>query len=83
MLRLDPSNPNTRYRVDRAISARTPCGMNSIRCMTGNWSEARRVYEALTPGRDMCEQPNAAYGVILSVWDDTKRDYIIKCRKGI
>lgn len=74
--------PNT-YRVDRVNSYRVPCGVNSIIYIGDNWEKARRIFAVTRQGTDTWGAPNAAYGVILSMWDDTKRDYVIKCSKGI
>ena len=74
-----------KFRVDRADSTRVPCGMNSILYLGDSWSEARRVYAHTEPGRDMWNQPNERYGVILSVWAGQRLtgDYIVKCSKGL
>ena len=74
--------PNT-YRVDRVDSPRVPCGMNSIVHIGDDWYKARAAFHATAPGKDEWNQPNAAYGVTLAVWCGTKRDYIIKCQKGL
>ena len=71
------------YRVDRAMSATVPCGMNSILYIGDSWREARRVYAATAPGKDAWGQPNDAYGVLLSVWSDNLRWYDVKCSKGL
>ncbi len=73
----------TKYRVDRVTNAQTPCGMNSIRYIGDSWKVARALFERIPTGFDAWDQPNAAYGVILSVWDDNKRDYVVKCSKGL
>lgn len=71
------------YRVDRSIDpARAPCGMNSIVYIGDSWQAARAAYDAAMPHIDTWGQRNIAYGVILSVWDQSKNDYIVKCRKG-
>ena len=72
-----------KYRVDRANCKVTPCGMNSIVYIGDNWSKARAVYDTTTGGLDAWGQPNSLYGVILSVWDEGKRDYIVKAVKGL
>lgn len=71
------------YRVDRANSRRVPCGMNSILYIGDNWEKARKVYAAAEIGRDSWNNENITYGVILSVWDSSKNDYIVKCEKGL
>ncbi len=70
------------YRVDRAISPVTPCGMNSIRYIGDSFKHAKQMFDFLQPGLDAWNQPNAAYGLILSVWSPERNDYIVKCRKG-
>lgn len=72
-----------KYRVDFASSMMCPCGMNSIRYAGNNWNAAKGMFDRLPIGFDVWDKPNAAYGVILSVWDDARKDYIIKCSKGI
>lgn len=72
-----------KYRVDRANSLCVPCGMNSICYIGDSWDEARKVYTYLDTGKDAWNQPNPAYGVVLSVWNEVKNDYVIKCSKGL
>jgi len=72
-----------KYRVDRADSLRTPCGMNSILYIGDSSDDAVQVYNHVDPGKDCWNQPNRAYGVILSVWSDGARDYIVKRSKGL
>lgn len=72
------------YRVDRNDSeVRTPCGMNSLLYLGDSWDKARQIFNAADVGLDAWNQPNSRYGVTLSVWNDDKRDYIIKCMKGV
>ncbi len=71
------------YRVDRAMSLVTPCGMNSILYIGDSAYEAAKVYNYADPGKDAWNQPNAAYGVILSVWNPDANDYRIKRSKGL
>jgi hypothetical protein len=73
----------TKYRVDRVTNARTPCGMNSIRYIGDNWNVARALFDRISTGLDTWDQPNADYGVILSVWDESRRDYVVKCSRGL
>lgn len=70
------------YRVDRADSLRVPCGMNSIRYIGDSWAQARAVFAQLDPGRDAWNQPNTAYGLLLSEWSDRAQDYVVKASKG-
>jgi len=72
-----------KYRVDRVTNAAVPYGMNSIRYLGDDWNVARALFERIPTGLDAWDQPNAAYGVVLSVWDETKRDYVVKCQKGL
>lgn len=69
------------YRVDRTSSRCVPCGMNSLLYLGDDPRAARRVFSEAQAGLDMWNQPNAAYGVILSVWNGC--DYIVKCEKGL
>ena len=73
----------TKYRVDRVDSMRVPCGMNSIRYVGDSWEMARRTFNLIDTGKDAWGQDNPAYGVVLSVWDNDERDYVIKCVKGL
>lgn len=73
----------TQYRVDRSDSAVVvPVGMNSLEYLGKSRREARKAYEQTAPGQDTWGKPNARFGVILSVWDPTKRQYVVKCNKG-
>lgn len=72
-----------KYRVDRASSKRTPCGMVSALYIGDDWAEARRIYDAADTGLDPWGEPNAAYGVLVSVWNERARDYVVKMRKGL
>ncbi len=65
------------------MSLTVPCGMNSILYIGDNWAEAREVYDAMAPGKDAWNNPNPAYGVLLSVWSDNLRDYVVNCSKGL
>ena len=69
------------YRVDRVNSHAVPCGMNSIRYIGDDASEAHRVYDKLKEGFDAWDNLNITYGVIFSVWDGKK--YVIKRKKGL
>lgn len=75
----------TKYRVDVSDSpVVVPCGMNSIRYLGDNWSEARTVFAATQVGRDAWNQENILYGVTLSVWSGQHLtgDYVVKVSKG-
>lgn len=71
------------YRVDRAMSTTVPCGMNSILYIGDSWAAARDAFHQASPGYDAWNQPNGAYGVILSAWHPDKRDYITHAWKGL
>lgn len=72
-----------KYRVDRSLSpSSVPLGMNSIRYFGTNFKEAKRVYDALKPGKNSWDQPNDAYGVILSIYNTVNYTDVIKCSKG-
>lgn len=71
------------YRVDRVNSRRIPCGMNSILYIGDSWNTARAIFNAAQTGLDSWGKPNATYGVVISVWDASKNDYVIKCEKGL
>lgn len=72
-----------KYRVDRVSSRRVPCGVNSIEYIGNDWNKAREVFHHTEVGIDEWGAPSERYGVILSVWNDEKRDYVIKCEKGL
>lgn len=74
---------STQIRVDRVNQPCVPCGMNSILYLGGDFRAAKREYDRAEVGVDTWGQPNASYGVVLSVWDATKHNYVIKCRKGV
>lgn len=71
------------YRVDRAMSLTVPCGMKSILYIGDSLNDALKVYTYADPGKDAWNQPNAAYGVILSVWNASANDYRVKRSKGL
>ena len=69
--------PNT-YRVDRAMeSVSPPCGMNSILYSGDSWSAACRVFAHAEGGKDAWNQPHCLYGVMLSVWNPRRNDWIV------
>lgn len=68
----------TRFRVDRADSIRTPVGMNALRYVGNSLRDANRTFDVLLPGFDAWDQPNRAYGVLLSEWDYAKRCYVAR-----
>jgi hypothetical protein len=76
------TDPN-KYRVDRTDSLRVPCGMNSIVYIGARKGQASEAFSRAVPGLDAWNKPNPAYGVVLSVWDEQKQDYIIKRSKGL
>ena len=67
------------YRVDRAEETATPpCGMNSILYSGDNYIAAMHVFNCTEGGKDMWNQPNKDYGVMLSIWNKDKNDWIVK-----
>lgn len=72
---------STKYRIDRVLSRQVPAGMNSIRGLYASFSAAKTRFNEVAPGLDTWDQPNPAYGVILSVWDGER--YMVKCEKGL
>lgn len=71
------------YRVDLATkSLSPPCGMNSIRYIGNDYSTAVFVYLCTAVGKNAWDEPDPAYGVMLSIWDSTRRDYVAKFWKG-
>ncbi len=69
------------YRVDRAEeSPEPPVGMNSILYVGDNYVAAMHVYRYAEGGKDGWNQPNRAYGVMLSKWDGEK--YAVKMWKN-
>jgi len=64
------------YRVDRADSLYTPCGMCSIVVITDSRREALQVFNRTEPGKDKWNQPNPAYGVLLSEWSALANNYL-------
>jgi len=63
------------YRVDRAESLYTPCGMGSIVLLTHNKREAQQVFARTEPGRDKWNRPDPRYGVLLSETSSLSGDY--------
>lgn len=74
-----------KYRVDRALSRRVPCGMNSILYCGDNWNKANAIFDNARCGVDTWSNENSAYGVILSVWHGQHScgEYVIKREKGL
>lgn len=67
------------YRVDRAMEGLSPpCGMNSIRYIGDNYVAAMHVFNHLEGGKDAWNQPDKDYGVMLSMWDSNRNDYVVK-----
>ena len=71
------------YRVDRNDELRVPCGMMSILFMGNSLQAARNSFARHAPGFDFWGKPNAAYGVILSRWNESARDYVVIESKGV
>ena len=74
---------STNIRVDRVNQRQVPCGMNSLRYLGNDFRKAYLVFKSLEVGLDTWNQPNATYGVILSVWNPDTNEYVIKCEKGL
>lgn len=74
----------TRYRVDRCEGI-VPCGMNSIRYLGDSLRDAQRVFNALEPGVDAWDKPDARCGVTLAEWrgQHTSGDYVVIKSKGL
>lgn len=64
------------YRVDRADSLYTPCGMNSIVLITSSKREAELVFNHTEPGLTAWNQPDPHYGVLLSKWCAIANNYL-------
>ena len=75
----------SQYRVDRVDSRTVPCGMNSILYLGDSYQQALRVFSKAETGLDAWNQPNPAYGVVLSSWRGQRLtgDYVIQKEKGI
>ena len=69
------------YRVDRASSPSTPVGMNSICYIGDSFPKAVGAFHAHKPGFNPWDQPDPAYGIILSVWSDLSQSYIVRNQK--
>lgn len=69
------------YRVDRADSPVTPCGMNSILYMGDSFPQALRAFNAYKPGFNSWDQPSPDHGVLLSAWNQTTNLYEVKKQK--
>jgi hypothetical protein len=55
-----------------------PCGMNSILYVGDDYEEALRVFLESEGGKNAWNQPNRDYGVMLSIWNPDRREYIVK-----
>lgn len=70
---------SNKYRVDRAMeSVSPPCGTNSILYSGDSWAEACAVFNHAIGGKDEWNQPRCLYGVMLSVWNPDRNDWIVK-----
>jgi hypothetical protein len=73
----------TKYRVDVSQSPSiVPVGMNSLKYLGDNWDKACGAFFVTPPGINAWNRPDESYGVILSIWDESKRDYVVKKQKG-
>lgn len=67
-----------RYRVDRSLNEKScPCGMNSLRYLGESLKSATEVFDTLEAKGSMDGK-----GVILSMYDEEKREYVVKRSKG-
>jgi sorbitol-specific phosphotransferase system component IIA len=57
--------------------------MNSIRYVGANWLEANECFDITPIGKDAWDNNNELYGVVLSIWDSSKQEYVVKRIKGI
>ena len=71
-----------KFRVDVNNQKRVPCGMNSIHYIGDNEKQAHRIFEETMVGVDSWGKSNIMYGVIFSVWNESKGEYVIKRVKG-
>jgi len=71
------------YRVDVAMARSVPVGMLSILYIGDDWHYANRVFNGADVGRSPWGEENAAYGVILSVWNPDTHEYVVKRTKGL
>jgi hypothetical protein len=71
------------FRVDVNNSQLVPCDMNSIRYVGTSWKKANSVFDTTPIGMDRWGQKREGYGVILSIWSESKNSYVAKRIKGI
>ncbi len=71
----------TKYRVDRTDNLTVPCGMNSIRHLSGNLAQAEKYFRSLPVGLDAWDRPACGFGLVLSSWYDG--EYHILASRGI
>jgi hypothetical protein len=71
------------YRVDRSKeTVSPPCGMSSVRYLGDNLEEALEVFHHTKGGMDAWDVPNENYGVMLSIWDQGREEYVRKVWKS-
>lgn len=71
------------FRVDVTDDKnRVPCGMNSIQYIGDSYRQAKNAFLSAETGKDAWNKSNDKYGVVLSQWDDDKRDYVVIEAKG-
>ena len=71
------------YRVDRSTSdSIVPCGMTNMLYVGDNPRIAKAIFDNAHVGLDGWDQPNMLYGVIFAVWNEAKKDYVVKRSKG-
>lgn len=67
------------FRVDRAREGVSPpCGMNSIVYVGESLNEALQVYKATSGGKDAWNNLNSEYGVMLSIWNPDRNEFVAK-----
>lgn len=73
-----------KYRADRVhkdSAKRVPCGTNSIVAIGDNRNTITKQFNKAVPGFDDWNRPNPDYGLMLSEWDEGKREYRILSTK--
>lgn len=71
------------YRVDRLNCLSIPCGMTSIVYIGDSFTEANKAFSSVDPGVNAWGQKDKSFGVVLSEWEDYRKDYSVILSKGI
>ena len=67
------------YRVDRAMEALSPpCGMNSILYSGDSYTTAMHIFNCMEGGKTAWGEPHRDYGIMLSIWNPDRGDWIVK-----